>query len=63
MHHVVGFHDETGSLLFQEADAIISEMHPVTDDMMVNFNQCKIIACASTGYDYIDHANNNAASG
>src|SRR5688572_20109311 len=56
VHHVIGFHSENESALYQQADAIISEMHPVTDDMMVNFNQCKIIACASTGYDYVDHA-------
>ena len=56
VHHVVGFHDERQASLYREADAIISEMHPVTDVMMANFNQCKIIACASTGYDYVDHA-------
>ena len=56
VHHVIGFHGEQESALYQQADAIISEMHPVTDDMMANFNRCKIIACASTGYDYVDHA-------
>jgi D-3-phosphoglycerate dehydrogenase / 2-oxoglutarate reductase len=56
VHHVIGFHDERQASLYREADAIISEMHPVTDDMMASFNQCRIIACASTGYDYVDHA-------
>jgi D-3-phosphoglycerate dehydrogenase / 2-oxoglutarate reductase len=56
VHHVVGFHDERQASLYREADAIISEMHPVTDVMMADFNQCRIIACASTGYDYVDHA-------
>src|SRR5688572_3557670 len=56
VHHVIGFHGEQESALYQQADAIISEMHPVTDVMMANFNRCKIIACASTGYDYVDHA-------
>ena len=56
VHHVIGFHDEREPSLYREADAIISEMHPVTDDMMANFNRCRIIACASTGYDYVDHA-------
>ncbi|MCI0550067.1 MAG: C-terminal binding protein [Anaerolineae bacterium] len=57
VHHVVGFHDEREASLYHEADAIITEMHPVTDDMMATFNRCRIIACASTGYDYVDHVN------
>ncbi len=56
VHRVVGFHNEQEALLYREADAIITEMHPVTDDMMANFSHCRIIACASTGYDYVDHA-------
>ena len=56
VHRVVGFHREEESALYREADGIITEMHPVTDDMMSTFNHCRIIACASTGYDYIDHA-------
>ena len=56
VHRVVGFHDEREASLYSEADAIITEMHPVTDDMMATFNRCRIIACASTGYDYVDHA-------
>ena len=56
VHHVVGFHDEREASLYREADAIITEMHPVTDEMMGTFNRCRIIACASTGYDYVDHA-------
>lgn len=56
VHHVIGFHGEQESALYREADAIISEMHPVNDDMLATFRRCKIIACASTGYDYVDHA-------
>src|SRR5215213_1883015 len=56
LHHDVGCHNEQEALLYRKADAIITEMHPVTDDMMATFNRCRIIACASTGYDYVDHA-------
>lgn len=56
VHRVVGFHDEQQASLYREADAIITEMYPVTDDMMGTFNRCRIIACASTGYDYVDHS-------
>ena len=55
VHHVIGFHDQREASLYREADAIITEMHPVTDEMMETFNKCRIIACASTGYDYVDH--------
>ena len=56
VHRVIGFHDERETSLYSEADAIITEMHPVNDDMMSTFSRCRIIACASTGYDYVDHA-------
>jgi D-3-phosphoglycerate dehydrogenase / 2-oxoglutarate reductase len=56
VHRVVGFHDEQQASLYREADAIITEMYPVTDDMLKTFNRCRIIACASTGYDYVDHS-------
>jgi D-3-phosphoglycerate dehydrogenase len=56
LQRVVGFHNEQEAFLYREADAIITEMHPVTDDMLGTFNRCRIIACASTGYDYVDHA-------
>ena len=55
VHHVIGFHDEREESLYRHADAIITEMHPVTEDMMATFSRCRIIACASTGYDYVDH--------
>ncbi|HKY53220.1 MAG TPA: C-terminal binding protein [Anaerolineales bacterium] len=55
VHRVIGFHDEREAALYREADGIITEMHRVTDDMMSTFNRCRIIACASTGYDYVDH--------
>src|SRR5262245_58275315 len=55
IHRVIGFHDQRESSLYREADAIITEMHPVTDEMLTDFQRCRIIACASTGYDYVDH--------
>ena len=54
LHRVIGFHNPQEASLYHEADAIITEMHSVTDDMMATFNRCRIIACASTGYDYVD---------
>lgn len=56
VHRVIGFHDEREASLYSEADAIITELHPVNNDMMATLNRCRIIACASTGYDYVDHA-------
>ena len=56
VHRVIGFHDERQASLYREADAIITEMHPVTDAIMETFSRCRIIACASPGYDYVDHA-------
>ena len=55
VRRVIGFQGEQDALLYREADAIITEMHPVTDEMMADFHRCRIIACASTGYDYVDH--------
>jgi D-3-phosphoglycerate dehydrogenase len=55
LHRVVGFQHQQEASLYREADGIITEMHPVTDDMMETFDRCRIIACASTGYDYVDH--------
>jgi D-3-phosphoglycerate dehydrogenase len=55
VQRVIGFHGEQEAALYREADAIITEMHPVTDDMLADFQRCRIIACASTGYDYVDH--------
>ncbi len=55
IHRVIGFQGEQEAALYREADAIITEMHPVTEDMLTDFQRCRIIACASTGYDYVDH--------
>ena len=55
VHRVIGFHGEREAALYREADAIITEMHPVTENMLTDFQRCRIIACASTGYDYVDH--------
>ncbi len=55
VHRVIGFDSEREAALYHKADAIINELHPVTDQMMANFQRCRIIACASTGYDYVDH--------
>ena len=56
IQRVVGFQDEQEASLYREADAIITEMHPVTDEMLGTFERCRIIACASTGYDYVDYS-------
>jgi len=56
IQRVIGFDSAREAALYREADAIINEMHPVTDAMLANFQRCRIIACASTGYDYVDHA-------
>jgi len=55
VQRVIGFHGEREAGLYREADAIITEMHPVTENMLTDFQRCRIIACASTGYDYVDH--------
>jgi len=55
VQRVIGFQEEKEASLYREADAIITEMHPVTEDMLADFQHCRIIACASTGYDYVDH--------
>jgi D-3-phosphoglycerate dehydrogenase len=55
IHTVVGFDDLREQSLYRNADAVITELHPVTRDMLENFGRCRIIACASTGYDYVDH--------
>ena len=55
VQRIIGFHAEQEASLYREADAIITEMHSVTDDMMADFQRLRIIACASTGFDYIDH--------
>lgn len=55
VQRVIGFQEKEEAALYREADAIITEMHPVTDDMLADFQHCRIIACASTGYDYVDH--------
>lgn len=56
VQRVIGFDDPRETSLFRDADAIITEMHPVTRDMLPILARCRIIACASTGYDYVDHA-------
>ncbi|HLA07916.1 MAG TPA: hypothetical protein VJ022_10760 [Anaerolineales bacterium] len=37
IHRVVGFDDPREASLFREADAIITEMHPVSSSMMESF--------------------------
>ena len=54
VHRVIGFGNPAEAALYREADAIITEMHPVTGAMINTFNRCRIVACASTGYDYVD---------
>ncbi len=54
VRRVIGFSQSAEAELYREADAIITEMHPVSAQMMDTFQHCRIIACASTGYDYVD---------
>ena len=54
VQRVIGFDHPAEAELYREADAIITELHPVTGPMMDTFNRCQIVACASTGYDYVD---------
>lgn len=35
------------------ADGLIVELKPVTAEMLAGLERCRIIACASTGYDYV----------
>lgn len=55
VHRVIGLGpDARAADLYRQADGIITEMHAFTGPMMDTFERCRIIACASTGYDYID---------
>lgn len=54
VQRVIGFNNPAEADLYREADAIITEAHRVTGDMMDAFKRCRIVACASTGYDYVD---------
>ena len=56
VHRVIGFGNPRVAGLYREADAIITELHPVTAGMLDTFDRCRIVACASTGYDYVDVA-------
>lgn len=56
VQRVIGFADPRQAGLYREADAIITELHPVTAGMLDTFDRCRIVACASTGYDYVDVA-------
>ncbi len=56
VHSIIGFDNPAEAELYREADGIITEMHPVTGPMMDTFKRCRIVACASTGYDYVDLA-------
>lgn len=42
--------------LLARADAVIVEMHPFNAALIAGMPRCRIIACASTGFDYIDSA-------
>jgi D-3-phosphoglycerate dehydrogenase len=56
VHRLIGFGKPKQAQLYREADAIITEMLPVTSEMIEAFKCCRIVACASTGYDYVDVA-------
>lgn len=53
VHHVIGF-GRAPADVYRQADGIITELHPVNAEMLDSFERCRIIACASTGYDYVD---------
>jgi D-3-phosphoglycerate dehydrogenase len=53
VHRVIGL-GQDATELYRQADGIITELHPVNASMMESFERCRIIACASTGYDYVD---------
>jgi len=55
VQRVIGLGQDAAEL-YRHADGIITEMHPVNASMMESFERCRIIACASTGYDYVDLA-------
>jgi D-3-phosphoglycerate dehydrogenase len=56
VHRVIGIGHPAAVELYRSADGIITELHAITGEMMASFQRCRIIACASTGYDYIDVA-------
>ncbi len=56
VHRVIGFGNPAEAELYREADAIITELHAITGEMMASFRHCRVIVCASTGFDYVDHA-------
>lgn len=53
IHRVIGLGQDAAAL-YRHADGIITEMHAFTGPMMDTFERCRIIACASTGYDYVE---------
>jgi D-3-phosphoglycerate dehydrogenase len=53
IHRVIGFgHDDAE--LYRRADGIITELHAFDAARIATLERCRIIACASTGYDYVD---------
>jgi D-3-phosphoglycerate dehydrogenase len=55
VHRVIGFQPEAAEL-YRTADAIITELHPFNAAVINSLERCQIIACASTGFDYVDLA-------
>ncbi|MGQ0601788.1 MAG: C-terminal binding protein [Anaerolineales bacterium] len=55
VHRVIGFGHNTAEL-YHSADAIITELHAFNAATIATLERCRIIACASTGYDYVDLA-------
>jgi D-3-phosphoglycerate dehydrogenase len=53
IHRVIGFAHDAAEL-YRHADAIITELHPFDATRIAALDRCRIIACASTGYDYVD---------
>jgi D-3-phosphoglycerate dehydrogenase len=39
---------------FREADGLIVELQTISAEMIADLKRCRVIACASTGFDYVD---------
>ncbi|HEX5689796.1 MAG TPA: C-terminal binding protein [Roseiflexaceae bacterium] len=55
VQHLTELGSQAAALL-RQADGVIVEMHPLSAEQIEQFERCRVIACASTGYDYVDIA-------
>jgi D-3-phosphoglycerate dehydrogenase len=54
--HLTELGSQVADALLRQADGLIVEMHPLPADTIDRLEHCRVIACASTGYDYVDIA-------